>query len=362
MVLDGPMSGEAFLAYVEQALVPELRPGDVVIMDNLPAHKAPGCGKPSRQPGQASNTSRPTAPTSIPSKWPSQNSNLSSEVAARIFQTSGRPSPTPCAASHFRMRKLSRCRRIRCNVKGNALDRREMEHVCGTHGKIERWHQTLKNRTLLVHYCLPRDLARQVAPSVASANRAWYHERLDNPTPTEVYFGRTEAVLLEREGSSSRARQSRTVGCSINCAPSKSLPSESRKHVSNNLTTDSPTFSGSSDPKRSASIRRRTSQFNDRTSDPDVSNTFWLDITYRWADVRNLAELKEGRMPGFEEALKRLVEDPHYREAVIQDFTVLKRDHSLSASELVTLMQVWVASGHRTAASIWNLCHCCCSQ
>jgi transposase len=42
MVLDGPMSGEAFLAYVEQALVPELRPGDVVIMDNLPAHKVAG--------------------------------------------------------------------------------------------------------------------------------------------------------------------------------------------------------------------------------------------------------------------------------------------------------------------------------
>jgi transposase len=39
MVLDGPMTGEWFLAYVEQVLVPELRPGDVVILDNLPAHK-----------------------------------------------------------------------------------------------------------------------------------------------------------------------------------------------------------------------------------------------------------------------------------------------------------------------------------
>src|SRR5215831_1156927 len=42
MVLDGPMNGEAFLAYVEQALVPELRQGDIVIMDNLPAHKVHG--------------------------------------------------------------------------------------------------------------------------------------------------------------------------------------------------------------------------------------------------------------------------------------------------------------------------------
>jgi len=42
MVLDGPMHGAAFLAYVEQALVPELKPGDIVIMDNLPAHKPIG--------------------------------------------------------------------------------------------------------------------------------------------------------------------------------------------------------------------------------------------------------------------------------------------------------------------------------
>ena len=41
MVLDGPMTGVAFLAYVEQLLVPSLRRGDVVIMDNLPAHRRP---------------------------------------------------------------------------------------------------------------------------------------------------------------------------------------------------------------------------------------------------------------------------------------------------------------------------------
>lgn len=39
MLLDGAMDGEHFLAYVEQILVPELRPGDIVVMDNLPAHK-----------------------------------------------------------------------------------------------------------------------------------------------------------------------------------------------------------------------------------------------------------------------------------------------------------------------------------
>lgn len=39
MVLDGAMNGAAFLAYVEQVLVPTLQPGEVVVMDNLPAHK-----------------------------------------------------------------------------------------------------------------------------------------------------------------------------------------------------------------------------------------------------------------------------------------------------------------------------------
>ncbi len=42
MVLDGPMTGAAFRAYTEQVLVPTLKPGDVVIMDNLPAHKVSG--------------------------------------------------------------------------------------------------------------------------------------------------------------------------------------------------------------------------------------------------------------------------------------------------------------------------------
>ena len=39
MLLDGAMHGAAFLAYVEQVLVPTLSTGDVVVMDNLPAHK-----------------------------------------------------------------------------------------------------------------------------------------------------------------------------------------------------------------------------------------------------------------------------------------------------------------------------------
>src|SRR5271169_6479275 len=85
------------------------------------------------------------------------------------------------------------------------LDQQEMEHVRGapyhpqTQGKIERWHQTLKNRILLEHYYLPGDLERQVAAFVTHYNHARYHDSLDNLPPADVYFGRAEAVLLERE-------------------------------------------------------------------------------------------------------------------------------------------------------------------
>jgi transposase len=45
MVLDGPMTGEWFLAYTRRVLAPTLHRGDVVILDNLPAHKGEGVRK-----------------------------------------------------------------------------------------------------------------------------------------------------------------------------------------------------------------------------------------------------------------------------------------------------------------------------
>ena len=42
MVLDGPINGRAFQAYVDQVLLPELAPGDIVVMDNLGSHKGAG--------------------------------------------------------------------------------------------------------------------------------------------------------------------------------------------------------------------------------------------------------------------------------------------------------------------------------
>ncbi len=50
-VLDGPINGQSFQAYVEQFLVPTLRPGDVVIMDNLGSHKGKSVRKAIRAVG-----------------------------------------------------------------------------------------------------------------------------------------------------------------------------------------------------------------------------------------------------------------------------------------------------------------------
>jgi transposase len=44
-VFDGPINGASFLAYVEQVLMPALKSGDMVIMDNLPSHKVAGVGE-----------------------------------------------------------------------------------------------------------------------------------------------------------------------------------------------------------------------------------------------------------------------------------------------------------------------------
>src|ERR1044071_8308897 len=51
LILDGPMDGECFLSYVEQILVPTLRPRDVVVMDNLPAHRVKGVRSPIERAG-----------------------------------------------------------------------------------------------------------------------------------------------------------------------------------------------------------------------------------------------------------------------------------------------------------------------
>jgi transposase InsO family protein len=84
------------------------------------------------------------------------------------------------------------------------LEHQGMDHVRGapnhpqTQGKIERWHQTLKNRILLENYYLPGALEQAVAAFVEHYNHRRYHESLGNLTPADVYFGRGGDILSER--------------------------------------------------------------------------------------------------------------------------------------------------------------------
>jgi putative transposase len=95
-----------------------------------------------------------------------------------------------------------------CYVAGELaewLQDRDIDHIHGapchpqTQGKIERWHQTLKNRILLENYFLPGDLQAHIQAFVENYNHRRYHESLDNLTPADVYFGRGQTILLQRE-------------------------------------------------------------------------------------------------------------------------------------------------------------------
>lgn len=85
------------------------------------------------------------------------------------------------------------------------LNGKGMKHTRGapyhpqTQGKIERWHQTLKNRILLENYFIPSDLEYQIEAFIYHYNHNRYHESLKNLTPADVYFGRGQEILEQRE-------------------------------------------------------------------------------------------------------------------------------------------------------------------
>jgi Integrase core domain len=82
---------------------------------------------------------------------------------------------------------------------------RGLPHVRGapchpqTQGKIERWHQTLKNRILLENYYLPGDLEAQIARFVQHYITDAITKAYETSTPADVYFGRGQTILRERE-------------------------------------------------------------------------------------------------------------------------------------------------------------------
>jgi putative transposase len=97
------------------------------------------------------------------------------------------------------------------------LQDKGMDHVRGaphhppTQGKIERRHQTMKNRVLLEHYYLSGDLERQIEAFVDYYNHRRYHESLNNVTPADAYYGRAETILRQREKIKKQTIQQRRL-------------------------------------------------------------------------------------------------------------------------------------------------------
>ena len=72
-------------------------------------------------------------------------------------------------------------------------------HHPQTQGKIERYHRSMKSIVKLNTFFFPWELEQAIADFVAYYNTQSYHESLDNVTPADVYFGRQQEVLTQRD-------------------------------------------------------------------------------------------------------------------------------------------------------------------
>ena len=87
-VFDGPINGELFLAWVEQFLVPTLRPGDTVVMDNLSSHKVKGVREAIEAAGAALLYLPPYSPDLNPiEQFFSKLKSLLRKAGARTLET-----------------------------------------------------------------------------------------------------------------------------------------------------------------------------------------------------------------------------------------------------------------------------------
>ena len=100
LVLDGPMDGPAFLAWIEHMLAPTLAPGDIVVMDNLPAHKPDAVRIAIETTGATLRYLPPYSPDLNPIEMASSKFKaLLRRLRRGPLTTSGPPSPRPCRNS-----------------------------------------------------------------------------------------------------------------------------------------------------------------------------------------------------------------------------------------------------------------------
>lgn len=90
------------------------------------------------------------------------------------------------------------------DIKAYMKDELKIKQVHGrpmhpqTQGKIERYHRTMKNVVKLNHFYHPEELVDALEKFVENYNNNRYHESLNNLTPADVYFGRSEKILQKR--------------------------------------------------------------------------------------------------------------------------------------------------------------------
>src|SRR6202041_4074175 len=119
MVVEGAMTGEMFLAYVENCLVPTLRRNDIVVMDNCRVHLGTGIAGLSKQWARHCVTCRNIRPTSIPSRCLTANSRHSCVKWQREpSQAFTAPPLLHPAAQSSRMCQLFQACRLRFNMIG----------------------------------------------------------------------------------------------------------------------------------------------------------------------------------------------------------------------------------------------------
>ena len=117
-VIDGPINGESFAAYLEQVLVPTLKEGDIVVLDNLGSHRAAGVRSMIRAAGARVFFPPPYSPRSQPDRAglrQAQTQNPRRRTAHRRKHLAAPRRPPPNLPAK-RMRKLSRKLRLCCHV------------------------------------------------------------------------------------------------------------------------------------------------------------------------------------------------------------------------------------------------------